>query len=455
MNDDNGVDQSAPFDAAFQRLGEHDNIFIGYSGGLDSTVLLHSFSDYAIRTGFSGSLTAIHINHQLDSDSDRWQQHCEAFCTKLGVAFSAHKVTLTEQGKGLESAARDARYAVFEKLLHDAPQTSPLLLMAHHADDQAETLLLRLFRGAGTAGAAAIPASRALAGGTLARPLLAFSRHSLHDYAQHHHLEYIDDPSNLDTRFDRNYIRHELLPAIELRWPNVVAALSRYTGHAARDAALLTELAQLDIESIEQGESVYGRYIAVEPLLLLADARRDNVIRYWLAGMGLSMPGQKVLAQFHQFFVDDSDSGGTPELLLGRYAIARFRQYLYCYDTQRLKAVSDVLEEGVAWSSEDALELPGLGHLSAAERGIGIGIAAGRYRLGKRRDGLQFRAGGMTRTLKKWLNEQGVPPWFRDCYPMLYCDNVLVAIPGDLICEDFQVEGGLALQWEWRAALSP
>ncbi len=186
---------------------------LAYSGGLDSSVLLHAASVVAHQRGIG--LRALHINHQLSEHAQRWQMHCEQQCAQLGVECLSVVVDVVNVGEGLEAAARAARYAVFSEQLRDQEQ----LLLAHHLDDQAETLLLRLMRGAGPAGLGAMQATRALAAGTLNRPLLALARASLETYAAQHTLSWVEDESNASLNFDRNFLRHQIMPQLQQRWP--------------------------------------------------------------------------------------------------------------------------------------------------------------------------------------------------------------------------------------------
>ncbi|MDG1293647.1 MAG: tRNA lysidine(34) synthetase TilS, partial [Pseudomonadales bacterium] len=258
---------------AYKALLKHRHWVVALSGGLDSTVLLHSVyhflqtlpnaesnaPDTSSSSAFIPTLTAIHINHQLQTVSDSWEQHCQSVCDGLGVSLQIKKVAVQSEGKGLENAARQARYAVFEESL----STDAVLLMGHHANDQAETLLMRLFRGAGTRGAAAIPMQRSLGQSQIARPLLKCNRVDLAAYASLNDLRFIEDPSNTDENFDRNFVRQQVLPKLEKRWPAIVSMLNRYSDHASADSELLTDLAQLDLKSVDCANDKYGDSLSI------------------------------------------------------------------------------------------------------------------------------------------------------------------------------------------------
>lgn len=209
--------------------------WLAYSGGLDSTVLLQLLARArAARPGFP-PLVALHVNHGLHPDAPRWQHHCEARCRALGIDFDCEAVVVEPAGEGLEAAARRARHAVFESRLG----AGDILFTAHHLDDQVETLFLRLLRGAGVDGLGAMAESRPLGAGRLVRPLLDVPRGVLADCARQWALDYIDDPSNEDTRLDRNYLRRRVLPLIAERWPGYRGTVGRAADHLRETAALL------------------------------------------------------------------------------------------------------------------------------------------------------------------------------------------------------------------------
>lgn len=443
-----------PFDNGFQPLLEYQRCYVGFSGGLDSTVLLHAFVRFVRQQSLANppAIIAIHVNHQLHNNSAVWQQHCRQICGVLDVTFVSEQVTVQSDGKGFESAARTQRYAAFKRQLQGGTAEGKIaLLLAHHANDQAETLLMRLFRGAGTAGAASIPTQRKLGNTDLVRPLLDFTREQLFAYAQHHQLQFIDDPSNRDDRFDRNFIRNQVLPLVEQRWSGAVNALNRYVGIAAGDAALLDELAGIDIQSVEQHASPYGASLAITDLLRLSPQRRINLVRYWLSVHQLLRPTQMRISEIEQLLhCQAAQSNTNPTVTLGDYQLSIYRDSLYLFNAAYLARVTQVMQFGVTCNGIDKIEVADFGRLSA--QGTVLmpeGLAPGQYRLASRRDGVQYRYRGMTRSLKKWFNEQCIPPWFRDCYPIIYSGDQLAAIPGHIVCDDFRSVEGWQPVWEW------
>jgi len=214
---------------------------IAFSGGLDSTVLLHLLATLA-KTDTFPPLSAIHVHHGLQAAADAWPAHCRAVCDALGVPLQVIRVQV-RPGASLERAAREARYQAFAEVTG----AGELLITGQHRDDQAETLLFRLLRGAGVRGLAAMPVQRPLAGGYLVRPLLDVSRADLEAYAREHQLTWVEDPSNADPRFSRNYLRHHVFPRLIERWPQAVSTMARSAEHLSEAQGLLDELAQMDL----------------------------------------------------------------------------------------------------------------------------------------------------------------------------------------------------------------
>lgn len=447
-----------PFAKHYQPLLQYSHCFIAYSGGLDSTVLLHSLSCFftALQSENPDSvsipqLTAIHINHQLHSDSAKWQEHCVTSCQQLSITLIAEKVLVQADGNGIESAARQARYQVFEQQLNSV-QGSACLLMAHHANDQAETVLMRLSRGAGTSGAAGIPQARSLAKADLIRPLLAYSRSELEQYAIENQLAYIDDPSNSDESFDRNFIRRQVLPLLQQRWPAVVANLERFANIAASDKRLLSDLAEIDFATLDLSAEAFGESIAVETIKQFGTSRKNNILRFWLAQKQINNPSQAVIAQIEALI--NSNSSEAKVLLAsdfaGQYRISIYRDRLYLLNNNKLEQAAESLNSALVWHTDQALTIKGLGQLTAKllESNDAV-MVQGQYTVGARYDGQKYRYQDMSRSIKKCFNEQGIPPWLRDCYPVVYSGDIVAAIPGILICDEFRQAGGWQLQWSW------
>ncbi len=420
--------------------GKPARYVIAFSGGLDSTVLAHALSQNS-----GVPVLAIHVDHQMQSDSADWSEHCARTATALNIDFRSLRVNVQlESGKGPEASARDARYSA----LHAQLSSNDWLLSAHHREDQAETLLLNLIRGSGPAGVAGIGEIRRFGPGWLVRPMLNVDRANILQYATDRGLEWVEDPSNTDRRFDRNFLRHEVLPRLKSRWPDIAARLQRSAGHAGEASQLLVELAAIDLESIGSR----SERLPIDGLSGLSAARRRNVIRYALRDCGLSTPTtlqlDRVLKEVISARVDAQPLVSWPGA-----SVRRYRNGLYLLPETLAEVVASVPVSG------EKLELgTGLGTLRF-EPGADIGIAAQLFGDGltvrPRVGGEEIQPQGQshTRKLKKLLQEAGVVPWMRDRLPLLYSGERLVAV-GDLwLAEDAVAKPGVAVRWSGRPAL--
>ncbi len=259
--------------------GPRPRVVVAFSGGLDSTVLAHALAQARRKLG---GLRMVHVDHGLQESSAHWAKQCARVARNWDVPFVALRARIERRrGDSPEAAARDARYA----LLADAMEQGEVLVTAQHRDDQVETLLLQLFRGAGVAGLAAMPAIAPFAAGRIARPLLEVARAELEAYATKHALKWIDDPSNVETKFARNYLRHRVLPAIRARWIGIDASIARSARHMAEAQTLLNATARRDLERMADGNG-----LSVAGLKALPRARRSNALRAFIAARGVLVP---------------------------------------------------------------------------------------------------------------------------------------------------------------------
>lgn len=406
--------------------GQETTWWLGFSGGLDSSVLLHALWQLHLPV----KLRALHINHSLSPNANQWQEHCAAICKKLGVPFDAHVVQVKNQGKGIEDAARELRYEIFSQQL----QTGDYLLTAHHADDQAETLLLRLMRGAGPRGLAAISSHRALGSGELYRPLLTFSRAELEAYANEHQLSWIEDESNSNDRYDRNFLRNQVMPLLQLRWPSMLRKWQQTAELCAANENLLKEIAEEDLLRANKSQERVGQSISLVFFRSLSEPRQQNLLRYWLIQQGYAVPEQQHWQQIYQQLAT-SRLDAQIDIRWENVSLRVFQEKLYCLPLE-LPKTELLMESGAAKN---------LKRLKANLPNIQI-----RYRQGAERckpTGRQH-----SQTLKKLLQDYGLEPWIRDQVPLIYSNDDLVAV-GDLwICEGYvaaENEEGLLLEWRF------
>lgn len=421
---------------------------VAYSGGLDSTVLLHALAR-AVAGRSNYRMRAAHVDHRLHSESARWREHCGRVTQELQIEFVPLVVAVPEAaGIGLEAAAREARYGALRQIL----KANEVLLTAHHADDQLETMLLALMRGAGLRGLSGVPAVQIFGSGWLARPLLEFTRAELEEWAASERLHWLDDPSNDNTSFDRNFLRHRVLPALRERWSVAAHSATRSTAHLREAARLLDVLAAADLEAI-----AVGSCLSATRLTKLAPARRRNVLRHWIRQSGVRVPSTRKLAAIERDMLVARDDR-LPCIEWDDAQVRRHGGLLYCMARQPPFETRDALE----WNVSQVLELPAeLGRLRMQPDAFG-GVASARLPEALQ---IHFRQGGEAlqpagdahhRKLKKLLQAAGVLPWWRDRVPLIYCAERLVAV-GDLwIAEEFAARAGedaLRIVWEGKPKL--
>ena len=266
-------------------LAQKGRVFIGYSGGLDSHVLLHA----AVAILGAERVIALHINHQLSEQASTWAQHCGDVCRELGLSLQVHTVDICRQASSTENTAREARYGVFAQVLGEGDT----LLLAHHQDDQAETVLYRLLRNAGPRGLAGIPFTRVVGKGSLLRPLLQLPRRELDTYARAQGLDWIEDPSNTDLIHDRNYLRHRVTAELRRRWPDFSARIAASARLCQQADELNNDLAEIDLDNLSLARERLGWSVNVSRLATLSRARQANVLRYWAGLQSHSPPGYR------------------------------------------------------------------------------------------------------------------------------------------------------------------
>lgn len=388
---------------------------VAFSGGLDSTVLLNLLVDYA-RDHEAPPLRAVHIHHGLQAAADAWPAHCQQVCDALGVELRVIHVQV-EPVASLEQAARTARYDAFTALLGP----DEVLFTGQHREDQAETLLFRLLRGAGLRGLAAMPASRPLGQGQLVRPLLDLARDQLQRYAQASGLRWIEDPSNTDSRFARNFLRAEVFPLLRQRWPQASQSLARSSAHLGEALALLDELAASDIAAASAGAVVPWQCLDsldMAVLAALSPARQRNALQYWLSSR-TRLPDSRHWAGWDN--LRDAAADAQPLWRLTDGELQRSHGRLWWLSGDWLQAP----QGGVAWPDpSQPLSLPGNGSLQlvGAIPGPGLHVT---YRQGG--EVLDIPGRGH-RDLKRLLNEHRVPHFVRHRLPLLWQGERLLAV---------------------------
>ena len=417
-------------------------ICVGLSGGLDSTVLLDVLSESMDATGYV--VTAVHVNHGLSPDAPRWVKFCERLCANQGVALSVEEVRVEGNSpEGLEAAARMARYAVF------AARPERYVALAHHLDDQAETVLLQLLRGTGLKGIAAMPESRELRGTGvhIVRPLLDFPRTVLEAYAHERGLRWVEDESNLSTKHDRNFMRHDVMPLLDGRFGGWREAMARFARHAGAANDLLEQLALADGVPERTGDAL--------PIRDLSEERRGNVLRAFLGRNAVAMPSEARLGEMVKQLWGARDDARVRIDHAG-ISLVRFKGEVH---------IERNLDPGgpwrVDWTLESAVDLGGDRGIVEFEEVTGEGIAAetvdgGEWYFAPRSGGESIRIGGPerpTRTLKNLLQEREVPGWQRERLPLLFHDGRLVWVPGIGIAAEYACKPGQeGFRPTWRVA---
>lgn len=419
---------------------------VAFSGGLDSHVLLHALS--RLRRAHTLRLSAIHVNHGLHPHADDWARHCLQVCAALDVECRVERVHVTGiREHGLEAAARGARYACLAG--HVGP--ADVLLTAHQRDDQAETVLLQLLRGTGVHGLAAMPEIARFSRGRLARPLLEFSRAQLQAYAQAENLHWIEDPSNRNERLARNFLRHQVFPLLESRWPGASEQIARSAGFAAEAAEQLDILAESDWNACRVPDTFA---LSIAALRRLPAPRARNLIRYWLRRQGFQAPSALHL---DQILTQVTHEPRSRQALIRwpRTEVRRYRDELVALKPGRHGDPA----VGLPWNPVQPLELPdvGLRLCALATRGEGLSqarIGAVPLTVRWRRGGEICRLPGRAHRhkLKKLLQEAHVPPWERQRLPLVYVDGELAAIGDRWVCEPFVARAGEA---GWKLRLEP
>ena len=417
---------------------------LGLSGGLDSVVLLDLLAQVAPTLQLRPSL--VHVNHQLSPFAADWQQFCVQLAQQYQLPITVQCVQLQRKGgESLEAVARDARYRVYASLGAD------VLLLAHHLDDQCETLLLRLLRGAGVHGLSGMPQQRLLAGTstTLLRPLLGVGRAELQQYAEARQLRWVSDESNDDPRFRRNWLRHSVFPLLASVFPNYRRQLAQTAQHLDDAARILDQVAQADFV----GDLAAAR-LQLDALAQLGEERQRNLLRWFLRQYGL-IPSVAWLAQLRQQMLT-AEMDACPALQIDDWMLERYRGCLYLHRSREMPSAPCI---DLRWNGEAEIRLDqwagrflfhtGKGPLTVAEHYLRAAPLQVRLRQGGER--LRPAAQAANRQLKHLLQESAMPPWQRRGWPLLWQGEQLLAVPGVAVAAEFQPqngESGVLIEWQ-------
>jgi len=420
--------------------------WVAYSGGLDSSVLLHALVTVRDRLAFE--LGALHLDHGLHRDSRTWAEHCARTCERLGVPFQTRRLNLaTTRGASPEAVARQARYAAMGEFLGP----DDLLLTAQHRDDQAETLLLALLRGSGPAGLAAMPSVAPLAHGWLVRPLLEFGRTELLAYAKSQNLRWLEDPSNRNLGFDRNFLRHRVLPRLTERWPAYATSIARSAAHCAEAQAIIDPLARkamLEVAGHRPGT------LSIARLLQLKLPLRKAVLRQWFRVQGRVPPDAGNLGRILTE-VMAARSDANPLVAWPGCEVRRYRDDLFA-----MEPLPSIPAPGPIQWDQGILSLPDeLGYLELIARdgrnldpqamfAPGLIVRFGKQDLSCRR-----ARNGRRRSLKKLFQEQGVPPWVRIYVPLIFVRDHLIAVGNTWTCHPEGVTWDREFRIRWKSDL--
>lgn len=417
-------------ESALTELDRPGHVYVGYSGGVDSHVLLHLCASVK---NLNNKITAVYVHHGLQTAAEVWAGHCQQTAANLGVAFKLLRVDARAlPGESPEEAARNARYQALQALM----SANDVLLIGQHREDQLETVLLQLFRGGGLPGLSGMPERMAFGRGVMLRPLLNVAKTAISDYAVAHGLSWVDDPSNLSDDYDRNFLRNTVLPLLKQRWPSLDKTVARSARHCADAQVIVSTVAE---ELFLPVFNAADKTLSISRLQQHNNARQQLIIRQWFQCLGLKMPAQAVVKRI-QTEVLAARSDAAPLLSTQQHCLRRYQDKLYC-----LNIVESTLVTG-SWPNEQqsiAITEQRMIAWVSSSRGISKDLwQRARVEIRKRQGGekirLSYRQG--RHSLKKLFQEVGIPPWERELIPLIYLDGQLAAVGDYWISSEFYCE---------------
>jgi len=428
--------------ASLTPSSDNNQYVVAYSGGVDSLVLLHCCKQINV------AVRAVHVHHGLQAVADDWVLHCQHTCKALNIPLDVLYVDARQPpGTSPEEAARNARYQALQANL----KQGDCLVTAQHLNDQAETLLLQLFRTASAAGLSAMPACKKFGQFLHIRPLLSFSRKDIENYAAQNKLQWVEDPSNNDVAYDRNFLRKEIMPLLENRWPEVSTQLATVASQQASNLQVLEDMAATDLASalVTQNQRLNFSLFKVESMLSLkrlkklSTPRLLNLLRHWIIHSLNKQPTRNLLQEIESSLIN-SQPDAKPDIVFSGYAFRKFQDNLYL-----LKLNGELnIPETIKWKPSSALKLPGLNVqlkvVEAAGEGLNKKLLDESLTIRFRQGGEKFHPAGRrhSQSLKKLLQEAGIPPWEREVLPLLYLGDELIAVVGLWLGKDYSVGEG-------------
>ena len=413
---------------------------IAFSGGMDSTVLLHVMKNIIDE---KSQIRAIHINHNIVDNSKVWTRTCKSICKNFGIDIEIISLEVTHNGYGLEAAARDERYKKLKEKLYE----NEYLLTAHHEEDQMETVFLRMARGTGLDGLQGINEKYSFGEGIIFRPMLEVSKTSVMDYAKEHQLKWVEDSSNQDTHFDRNFLRKKIIPQFRERWPSIASSVSRLSQLSAQNIKILNQIAEEDIGPIANMNEL--------PLAKLLDKsfeRANNMLRYIILANGMSIPSMKTLQDGLKEMLDPETDKSV--IAWKDYCIRKYKNHLYFLSNSDLEP--NKVDVRIPWEIGKTVNLgENIGTIEATFiHGDGLSIKKCKNKLT-----ISYRQGGelikpighrINKSLKNLFQENQILPWMRDKIPLIYYQDELVSVADLWFNQNYvasQNEAGFVVNW--------